>query len=44
MSQSRSTRVEVLKSRVALLDARGPHNAKIVKKLKRKIRNLGGEV
>lgn len=44
MTLSKSTRMEVLKSRAALLDTRGPHNFKIVKKLKRKIRNLGGEV
>ena len=34
------TRILLLKSRAQLLEARGPHNIKIVNKLKRKIRKL----
>lgn len=37
-------RINLLKARVQLLNARGPHNLKLVQKLKRKIRALGGEV
>lgn len=32
-----------LKSRAALLEARGPHNTKIVNKLKRQMRKLNKE-
>lgn len=38
------TRINQLRVRAALLESRGPHNTKIVKKLKREIRKLEGEV
>lgn len=37
---NKSTRILILQSRAALLESRGPHNSKIVKKIKREIRNL----
>ena len=40
----KQTRLLQLKSRAALLEARGPHNSKIVNKIKRKIRKIEGEV
>ena len=40
---NRSTRLLQLKQRAALLEARGPHNAKIIKKIKRQIKKLEGE-
>ena len=39
---NRSTRLSLLKQRAALLEARGPHNNKIVNKIKRQIRKLEG--
>ena len=41
---NKSTRILQLKSRAALLEARGPHNSKIVNKIKRQLRKLEGEV
>ena len=36
-------KVDLLQSRAKLLESRGPHNAKIVRKIKRKIRKFEGE-
>ena len=41
---NKETRILLLRSRAALLEARGPHNTKIVNKIKRQIRKLEGEV
>lgn len=40
---NKEMRLGQLKSRAALLEARGPHNTKIVNKLKRQIRKIEGE-
>lgn len=37
---SKETQIKLLKGRIALLTARGPHNAKIIAKLKRQLRAL----
>lgn len=37
------TRLCLLKQRAVLLEARGPHNSKIVNKIKRQIRKLNKE-
>ena len=41
---NKELRIMQLKSRAALLEARGPHNGKIVNKIKRQIRKLEDEV
>jgi hypothetical protein len=40
MATAVETKKLVLESRIALLQARGPHNDRIVNKLKRRLRNL----
>lgn len=41
---NRLTRISLLKARAALLEARGPHNDKIVNKIKRQLRKLNDEI
>lgn len=41
---NKQIRLNLLRSRARLLEDRGPHNAKIVNKIKRQIRKLEGEV
>lgn len=41
---NKELRMAQLKSRAKLLESRGPHNTKIVNKIKRQIRKLEGEV
>lgn len=40
MAVNTETKINALRNRINLLESRGPHNAKIVKKLERKIRSL----
>lgn len=40
---NKQTRLNLLRSRAKLLESRGPHNTKIVNKIKRQIRKLNKE-
>jgi len=43
MKMSTLTRMGLLKQRAALLEARGPHNSNLIRKIKRQLRKLEKE-
>lgn len=40
IENTNTLKINALKNRISLLESRGPHNAKIIKKLEREIRAL----